>query len=44
MEMRASITSDVSLKHLVQLTILSVPTTILLSLAYIYFIFEGVFT
>ena len=44
MEMRVSKTSEVSLKHHVQLTILSVPTMILLSLAQIYFIFEGVFT
>lgn len=33
MEMRVSKTSEVSLKHIVQLTILSVPTMILLSLA-----------
>lgn len=44
MEMRVSKTSEVSLKHHVQLTILSVPTMILLSLAQIYFFFEGVFT
>ena len=41
MEMRVSKTSEVSLKHHVQLTILSVPTMILLSLAQIYFFFWG---